>query len=446
MKVCKLSVDAFDVASSVADDIKHICKIIDKRYSGTEAEKQAADFLAQRLSEGTEDVRVETFKTYPQAYYGWINFTVTCILLSFAAYFFSALVSILLLIVGIAPYFLEYVLFKRMYDPLFKQAESQNVYAVKHCEGEVKKRIVLVSHYDAGNEWHTKYAFGAALFVIQRALNIIGAAYLLAINIARWALIGGIGAGIAQGDMLYAGLAGIFFVIPWAATYFFISRKKVIDSANDGLSGAVTAAHALIGLKDVQFENTEVCVLLAGSGAVGMRGAMAFMDAHRQDFGEETAFIVSNILREKKCLQVNARELNCFEKSDGDLLELAFKAAKDLGIDCSKHTPLFSNTESGVFSRAGLRSVGINAVSNHMPDYYRTRYDSFDNISEDCIATGLQLAYSLIGRYSDEYRFELAEREDPQKRVAEDEQPISESEKASEESANENLTEQSEEK
>lgn len=408
MKVCKLSVDPQQVASQVASDIKHICKRCDKRFSGSQGERDSAIYLASKLTECTEDVRTETFDVHPHAYFGWIEFTVTCTLLAFVAYFFSTLVSILLLLAGVIPYFVEYVLFKRMYDPLFKKETSQNVYAVKHCSGEVKKRIVFVAHYDAGNEWHTKYALGNAVFVIQRVLNIAGGFYLLAIDIARHALVGGIGAEIASGEMLYAGLAGIFFVIPWAATYFFLSKKRVIDAANDGLSGALTMVHTLKNIKDVELENTEVGVLLAGSGAVGMRGAMAFADAHKNEFGDETVFIAMNILREKEFFRVNAKEFNGFVKSDPRAVNLAVEAAKAIGINCSRHTPIFSNTESGALSAAGLRSVGINAANRHMPDYYRTRYDSFDNLSEDCIGIGFELLLKFIGNYSEEVDFELA--------------------------------------
>lgn len=421
MKMSELPFDAQNVASDIVGDIKYICKNYGKRFSCSQGEKDAADFLAAKLSEGTSDVRVQPFKTHPQAYYGWTIFTTTCTLLAFASYFFSSLVSILLLIVAAVPYFAEYVLFKRLYDPLFKQEESQNVYAVKHCEGDVKRRIVFVSHYDAGNEWHTKYVFGTTLFVAHRALNIIGCAYVLALDIARWALVGGIGSSIASGPMLYAGLAGIFFVISWAATYFFISKNRIIDSANDGLSAAVTATYAFNSLKDVQFENTEVCVLLTGSGSVGMRGAMAFADAHRQEFGEETVFVVASIFREKQYLRVNTKEMNGFVKSDGDAAKLVTEIAGEIGVDCHPHTPVFSNTESGVLSRAGLRSVGINAVSKQMPDYYHTRYDSFENLSEDCIAVGYKLAIAMIGKYSEEHNFQLSESAKGESEPAKDE-------------------------
>ncbi len=411
MKECKLPFDAQHVAADAADEIKYICKHFDKRFSASDSEKAAAEYLAGRLAEGAQDVKTEPFKVCPRAYFGWITFTVVCLLLALVSYFFSTLVSCMLLIVAVVPYMLEYVLFKRFYDPLFKQSESQNVYAVKHCSGEVKKRIVLVSHYDAGNEWHTKFAFGTTAFVTQRALNIVGVAYLAAINIARWVMVGGIGAGIAYGNMLYAGLAGLFFVIPWGATLFFVSRR-IIDGANDGLSGAVTAIAALNSLKDVQFENTEVCVLLAGSGAVGMRGAMAFVDAHKQEFGDETVFLVANIWRESGALQVNTRELNGFVKSDKKLVKFAFDSAASIGAKCRGHMPVFSNTESGIFSANGLRSLGFNAISANLPDYYRTRYDSYDNLSEDCIGLGYRLALEVIGRYSGEYHFVLQPSDD----------------------------------
>ncbi len=403
----KYSLDASKAAANVASEIKHICKHIDKRFSGSEGEKDAAQYLASKLEASASDVRVEQFGVCPRAYFGWSAFCITCLLLSFAAYFFATLVSLLLLILAIVPYFSEYVVFQRMYDPLCKRKTSSNVYAVKHCEGEVKRRIILVGHYDAGNEWHTKHVFGGALFIAQRALNVIGGFYLLALIIARWVLVGGIGAGIASGPMLYAGLVGIIFCMPWIATYFFVDNKRVIDGANDGLSGCMTAVEAFESLKDIPLENTEVGVLLTGSEAVGFRGAMAFADAHAKEFGDETTFVVLNILREKECMTVNRREANGFVGCDKQAYELVKASARDAGLNVRSRMALFANTDSGVLSARGLKSVGINAISDKLPDYYRTRYDTYDNLSEDCLAGGYTLVMKMIENFSGEVNFEF---------------------------------------
>ena len=56
--------------------------------------------------------------------------------------------------------------------------------------------------------------------------------------------------------------------------YWFSNTKKVVDGANDNLTACYMAMAALKTLKDegIEFENTEVCVLLTGSEEAGLRG------------------------------------------------------------------------------------------------------------------------------------------------------------------------------
>ena len=407
MRLFKLPSHPETVASQVAGDIKHICEHFGARCAGSQGERDAAEFLATKLFKSTDDVRLEHFIVHPRAYLGWIELTASCLLLAFAAYFFSALVSLMLILFGMIPLFAEFLFKKRMCDPLFKQETSENVYAVKHCSGEVKRRIVFVSHYDAGNDLRLKRIFGAAAFGFIVALGIVGAIYLFVINVVRWAFVGGLGAVIADGAMLIAGLVGIIFVIPWGAAYFFVDRKKVTDGANDGLSGAVTAVYALNALKDVELENTEVAVLLEGSGAVGMRGAMAFCDAHKNEFSDETVFVAVDILQGGNNIVVNKGEACGFVKSDARTVEKVRNAAKTAGIECLSRTAIFSSTQSRAFSSAGLKSVGIVAADKQMAKSRHTCKDSRDEISEECIAKGYVLALQLIAD-CDNVKFEFA--------------------------------------
>ena len=407
MRLYKLPSQPESVASQVVGDIKHICEHFENRIAGSESERAAAEFLVAKLGEGINDVRVERFNVHPRAYFGWIDFTASCLMLAFAAYFFSALISIMLFLVGLVPFFAEYVLKNRMCDPLFKKETSENVYAVKHCSGEVRRRIVFVSHYDAGNEWRLKRILGATAFKSLFLLGIIGAFYLLVIDVVRWALVGGLGAGIAYGAMLIAGLVGIVFIIPWGAAYFFLDRKKVTDGANDGLSGAVTSVYALNALKDVELEHTEVALLLAGSGEAGMRGAMAFLDAHKNEFSDETFFVSVDILHDSNNFAVSKSEADGFVKSDAHAIGIALDAAKSAGIEC-KSRNVFSSAQSRVFSSAGLRSVSINAASKQMTDGLHTRKDCRDDLSEECISKGYEFALQLIAAYDGDVEFEFS--------------------------------------
>lgn len=393
----KVTRDKTEVASGICADVKHVCKTFGCRNAGSDGERQAAEFFADRLSICADSVDMQEFEVHPNAHTGWIAVSVTCILLGISAYFFSTMVALLLFIVGAIPVVFQYILNKRMLDPLYKVQTSQNVTALKKCSGEVKRRLYFVANMDACFEDSIKYRLGGVMQIATLVLDAIGVIYFAVLSIARWASVGGVGASIAEGWALYAGLAGLAFVFPIFTSYFVKSTKTVIDGANGNLSGCFVAESVLSSLQDVQLENTEVGVILTGSGAVGLRGAMAWCEANGNKIDKQnTLFVSLSTLRELGSLNVNTSELSGSVRNDSKAVDLVLKAATDAGVKCSSGSIPFGATDSAVFSANGFKSVGIVAINRKLPDYYNTRYDSYDNMSEECIAECYHLAMNIV--------------------------------------------------
>ena len=391
--------DKIEVARGICSDVKHVCKTFGSRNAGSDGERQAAEFFADRLSNCADSVDMQTFQVHPNAYTGWIAVSVTCILLGLSAYFFSTMVALLLFIVGAIPVIFQYVLNRRMLDPLYKAQTSQNVTAVKKCNGEVKQRLFFVANMDASFESSIKYRLGGVMQVAVMTLDFVGTIYFIILSIARWAIVGGVGASIAEGWALYAGLVGLVFVFPIFISYFMKSTKTVIDGANGNLSGCFVAESVLNSLKDIQLENTEVGVILTGSGAVGLRGAMAWCEANAGKVDKQnTLFVSLSTLRELGSLNVNTSELSGSVRNDSEAVNLVLKAAQFAEVKCSSGRIPFGATDSAVFSANGFKSVGIVAINRKLPDYYNTRYDSYDNMSEECIGECYNLAMEIVGK------------------------------------------------
>lgn len=398
-----MKTDKNKVADGILADIKHICKTFGSRNAGGEGEKLTADYFAEELKNCADEVKKEEFRVNPSAFTGWIPFSVTCALLAIVAYFFSSLVSILLLIVGILPVLTEYLFFVRAIDPLYAEKTSQNVTAIKRCSETPEKRIYFVANMDANFENTIKYRLGGIMLIVLLVLDFLGAFYFAAISIARWAFVGGVGASIVSGPMLYAGLAGLVFVFPLIASYFLISTKTVVDGANNNLTGCFVASRALAALKDTEFKNTEVGVILTGSGAVGLRGSKAWCEAHSGEIDREnTVFISLTSLRELGSLNANSNEMNGFARCDKSVNRLVLDSAKNLGLKCANHRIPFEASDCATFIQKGFKSTGICAINTQLPDYYYTRYDSYDNLSAECIAESYALVLEIIKSYSGE--------------------------------------------
>ncbi len=395
--------DKHEVAGKICADIKHICKSFGSRNAGGEGERQTAEYFYEELSACADEVKKEEFKVNPAAFTGWIPLSVSCFMLGIVSYFFSSLVALLLFVVGCIPFLFEYVMFKRMLDPLYPEMTSQNVTAIKRCSGEAKKRIYFVANTDACFENSLKYRFGGIMSVAIVVADIIGVIYFAALSVARWVLIGGVGAGIASGAMLYAGAAGLIFAPVLFSTYFTVSTKVIVNGANNNLTGCFIAARMLGALKDIQLENTEVGVILTGSGAVGLRGAKVWCEKHGNEIDREnTAFISLASLRELGSLNANSSEMTGLVKCDREVTSLILDSANALGLKCSNHRIPFEASDSAAFTQGGFKSSGFCAVNSRLPDYFYTRYDSYENLSRDCIAEGFALTMEIVKRYSGE--------------------------------------------
>lgn len=383
----KKIIDKKDIAAQyMIDEITHICTKFEKRDPGSFGEQQACEYAAEQMKElGCDRVYVEEFKENPGSFFGWIYFTITFCFLALISYFFVPALSIVFIVLGLILCFLQFGLYKKVVDKCFKEKIGHNATGFKKPTGEVKRRIIFNGHPDACWEWPFKYKFKYLGFDIHMAVCFIGAFYTLGISIAR--LAGALEAELAT----KLGLCALVFVPFWFGLYFMWNSKKVVDGANDNLTGCYMGMAILKMLKDegIEFENTEIGVVLSGSEEAGLRGAMAWCEAHKDEMNDVPTFVYSyDTIAQSEHLSVNYRDLNGTVKVDKDVSDLFCEACEELGIPCGKGMvpPLGGATDSAAFAKAGMRSTGITALNHALPDFYHTRLDNPDALNKACLA------------------------------------------------------------
>ncbi len=373
-------------AQYMIDEITHICTKFEKRAPGSPGEKQACDYAAEQMKEyGCDRVYVDEFKENPGSFFGWIYFTITLCFLAFVSYFFVPALSIVFIALGLLLCFLQFGLYKKAVDKCFKEKIGHNATGFKKPTGEVKRRIIFNGHPDAAWEWPFKYKFTYLGFDIHMLTCFIGAFYLLAISIVRLT-------GVLSDELAKTlGLIGLVFVPFWFGLYFMWNSKRIVDGANDNLTGCYIGMAILKMLKDegIEFENTEVGVVLSGSEEAGLRGAKAWCEKHKDEFNDVPTFIYSyDTIAQSEHLSINYRDLNGTVKVDKDVSDLFYEACQELEIPCGKGMvpPLGGATDSAAFAQAGMRSTGITALNHALPDFYHTRLDTPDALNKACLA------------------------------------------------------------
>lgn len=391
-----------EAAEYMVSEITHICKDFEKRDPGSKGEQQACEYMADVLKNecGCERADVESFKENPGSFFGWIYFTITFVLAAVAISFFYPLVSIILIVVGLLIVFMQFGLYKKFIDRFFPEKTGHNVTAVKSCKGEVKRRIFFNGHPDAAWEWPVNYKLGGVGFEGHAIICGIGAVYYLVISIMLVAKNGleyvSFDADETLGLLRLIGLVFVPFLI---GLYWMWNENRIVDGANDNLSGCYMGIAILKALKEegIEFENTEVGVILTGSEEAGLRGAKAWCVAHKGEFDDVPTFIFSyDTIHDPKYLMTNYRDLNGTVKADKDVSDLFMEAAKELDISCKKGwvPPLGGATDSAAFAQAGFRATGVTGLNHKLEDYYHTRRDTYDNMNEqglaDCFAISVK--------------------------------------------------------
>lgn len=407
MDLGKIIEKKYDAAKYMVKEITHICTKIEKRDPGSIGEKKACEYMAKALKEdcGCERADVESFKENPRSFFGWLFFTLTFVLAAIVLYFFSPVVSVILIVLGLLLALLQFGLYFKTIDKVFPEKTGHNVTAIKKCTGETKRRIIFNGHPDAAWEWPVNYALGGVGFEAHAIIGFAGAFYYLILAIIQLIQNGSVGADPST-SLGKAGLIGLIFVPFLIGLYFMVNYRRVVDGANDNLSGCYMGIALLKALKDegIEFENTELGVVLTGSEEAGLRGTKAWCEAHKDEFSDVPTFIYSyDTIHDPKFLMVNYRDLNGTVKADKDASDLFMEAADELNIQCRKGMvpPLGGATDSAAFAQAGMRAAGITGLNHKLESYYHTRRDSYDNMNLDGLANCFAATVKVLEKFDE---------------------------------------------
>lgn len=381
-------------AQYIIDDITKVIKTCGKRDPGSEGEKKSCEYMADVLKKdcGCENVKIESYPVHPRAFYGWIYFTCAFVLIAMVCFFFAPVIGIPLILAGFTLTILEFGIYKKAIDRLFKEKTSHNVTAIKKCTGETKRRIIFNGHPDATWEWPVNYALGGVGFEGHAIIVTVSALYFLVLSIIA-VIKNGLSFGMPDmaSPLTKAGLIGLIFVPFVIGLFFMVNYKRVVDGANDNLTGCYMGIAVLKALKDegIELENTEIGVILTGSEEIGLRGAKAWVEAHSDDFKDVPTFIYSfDTINDPKYLMANYRDLNATVKSDAEVCDLFVEAAEAVGIHCSKGMipPLGGAVDAAAFTQGGFRAAGITGLNHKLERYYHTRLDTYTNMNKQGIA------------------------------------------------------------
>jgi hypothetical protein len=272
--------------------IRKLCSF-EGRRTGTDAERRAANWLAERLREGGRRVVVEPTYVHPQ--YGLVH-AFHC-----AVGFAGSLVAIIQPAVGFAlvlaaalSMYLD--LNGRFYlaRRLFFRRASQNVVA-RGKRPKAPARLFICAHYDAAR---TGTAFQPKRVARMSRLAARLPFPIAPFRILFWSLaillpiLGARMAGIDSGLISLLQLPPTLILLIGVFMLTDIELSDVVPGANDNASGVATALSLAEKLDSDQPDNLDVWILLTGGEECQMEGMRSFVRAHRKSLDKENTYVV----------------------------------------------------------------------------------------------------------------------------------------------------------
>ena len=382
--------------------IKKVCKEIGPRFSGTEQEKKGIEFMSEELRTCCDDVKVDSFSVHPKAFLGWVPMSgilmIVAAALFFAAQFFG-IIPLFYAVVALAVFCIffavtEFVFYNETLDPFTPKKESYNTYGIRKASGETKRRIIFSGHADSSMEWRFSYLGGPKLLILTLGGGVAGLVYTAGASIfmaVKTAADPAFAESMTADILSYIMLGFIVFFIP---VIFMYDKKRVVEGANDDLTGCFTSIAVLKFMQDndIRFENTEVVALCTGSEEVGLRGAKDFVKKHAKEFSDvETVFIALDTIRDFDHMAVYNKDMSGVVKNNPEACNLIKNAAETEGYDLPYRTVSLGATDAAAVSKSkcGIKAASFAAMDPAPARYYHTRLDTHENLDLKTIEAGV---------------------------------------------------------
>lgn len=385
-----------ELTQYAVDGIQTVCKTFGPRGCGQESDIKAQLYMLEDIEKYADSAWRETFKANPKAFMSFVPIAGACLggatalnLLGAFKNKKAALGSVALMGTALSGIVGEFLLYKKMLDPMFEEKESGNVIAVRKAAGETKRRIIFSGHTDSAPEWTYTYKLGSHGVVAVAGYAIAGLAYTAATSAV--ALKSKNPAFIKK-----MALGQLAFAPAYAGLFKFTDHNNYVEGANDDLSGCYVSSAVLKYLSDndIRFENTEVVCMLAGGEEAGLRGSKAFFEAHPEykNDGVETVFISFDTIRDEDYMMIYKRDMTGMVKNDEKVCALLKNAA----LKCGKDVPIgaipLGSTDAAAASQAGIKAAAFVAMDPAPARYYHTRLDSGDNLVPETIGKAIDIA------------------------------------------------------
>jgi hypothetical protein len=382
--------------------VKKVIDGIGPRPSCSEQEKKLGRLLAEEWQPFCDRVDAEAFTCSPNAFLGFIPFSVLLYFAAVVLYWFYPLASFVLIAIGFIMVFFELLRYREFVDFLFPRKQGENIIGTIRPKGEAARRVIVSAHMDSAYEFNLIYYLRNAIIPITEiaiAGLVIALCGSLAKTIAYYYGFADTTAFTAVGYVIIA-------FTPVMALFLFFHTYKPVPGAMDDMSGVAVVAGLGKYLDEARRngnwlpEKTEVVLLAMSSEEAGLRGARRYVSKHLQEMKTTPTYgLFLDGIYDEKYLTVTNRELCTGAKHGPGLVKMAQDTAASHNWHIFARMIPIGGTDASPFSLQGIPAVCLHCqdTSRAVPNYH-TRDDTYEHIRPESLSVSLQLVLDMLKR------------------------------------------------
>jgi hypothetical protein len=369
------------------DQIQDIITRFGPRPAGSEAERNAQEFVANDMLRYTEDVQVLAFMAPLTAKFAKMKGYAISYMLALVVFWFSPTIAMVMSVINTIILVCDLMRNDGIADFLFRKRMSWNVSATLEPRGEVKSTLIFSGHMDSTNEctwWYRFKQYGAHLTIATGIVISLFSVFLVWYVAADYFI---------YDDMpRYSFYIYLGFVIlsPLTIIYFTFHGDIAVDGACDNLSGVILAKNIVSTYADPKhrgkstLQNTRIRFMSFGSEEKGLRGSTAYVSSYINKLREENAHLINiDSVRLPDEISIITGEIMSFVSFDKFLIGQTQKAFQTASIPVKSGTLPMGGTDAIPFQQKNIPALSIIGMNMKKLDpTYHTRLDVIENVDQ----------------------------------------------------------------